>query len=75
VTTQEAFQDAAYWRARAKQLESGINRALKERTSLDPEQYANRVWSHLHNVVNAPVGYQRTPVDTAADERDWMSRE
>jgi hypothetical protein len=26
-------------------------------------------------VINAPVGYQRTPVDTAADERDWMSRE
>lgn len=75
MTTQEAFQDAAYWRAYALQLKRGINRALKEKTSLDPEQYANRVWSHLHNVVNAPVGYQRTPIDTAADEREWMSRE
>ena len=73
MTTQEAFQDAAYWRARAKQLEAGINRALKESTSMQPEQYANRVWSHLHNVLNAPVHYQR--IATPTDERDWMSHE
>jgi hypothetical protein len=75
VSTQEAFQEAAYLSARVKQLEAGIRRALQESTSMAPEQYSNRVWSHLHNVIDAPVGYQRPAVETAADERDWMSRE
>lgn len=75
MTTQQAFEEAAYLSARVKQLEAGIRRALKERTTMDPEQYANRVWSHLHNVIDAPAHYQRPAVDTPADERDWMSRE
>jgi hypothetical protein len=75
MSTQDAFRDAAYWYARAKQLEAGIRRALKESTSMAPEQYSNRVWSHLHNVIDAPVYPARPAVETAADERDWMSRE
>lgn len=75
MSTQEAFQEAAYLSARVKQLEAGIRRALQESTSMAPEQYSNRVWSHLHNVIDAPVYPARPAVETAADERDWMSRE
>jgi hypothetical protein len=75
VSTQEAFQEAAYLSARVKQLEAGIRRALQESTSMAPEQYSNRVWSHLHNVIDAPVYPARPAVETAADERDWMNRE
>lgn len=73
MSTQEAFQDAAYWRAYAKQLKRGIDRALQESTSIQPEQYANRVWSHLHNVVNAPV-YPARPV-APVDEREALHYE
>lgn len=68
------FHEAAMWRDRARKLELAIRRALQERTTMQPEQYASRVHSTLQQALYAKVDAP-VIVSTADDEREAFSRD